>query len=202
MLPVPYREDAFHARWATGILSQTLSVGTLEFLWLEKVEVIFMEIGLEVVINLAVVGYIQWLMATVFCKKLNLRVKNGKNTEWRWASLVKARNWDRSSFRGSLGRKGAPRFGHSIPKAFLGGQMALVHWKAARKEYIFSIPVIFSLEQGDTCSAEPWKESTPVKCLAVNIVYFSLSSSIPAGQNGSYRCFWAFHTFFYHLIIF
>ena len=77
----------FHSWWASRLRHCLL--GTLGCFWLEKVECGFMEIGPEVVINLAVVGYVQWLMATVFCKKLNLRVKNGRIVEWQWASLVK-----------------------------------------------------------------------------------------------------------------
>ena len=47
----------FHSRWASCLRHRLL--GTLEFFWFEKVECDFMEIGPEVVINLADMGYVQ-----------------------------------------------------------------------------------------------------------------------------------------------
>ena len=59
VLPVPYREDVSTPDGRRASCLRHCLLGTLEFLWLEKVECDFMEIGPEVVINLAVVGYVQ-----------------------------------------------------------------------------------------------------------------------------------------------
>lgn len=72
-LPAPYTKD-WHISTPSGRLAYgTVSMRMCGSFWLRKAECDFMEIGLGVAINLAVVGHIQWQVTILFWKKLNLR---------------------------------------------------------------------------------------------------------------------------------